>query len=363
MSKPMPKGAKTSATMRPAALPEAAGTGSDAMLLADAAEVVQLKDKAERLAKQDDPVADDEAVFPLLDQADEIEARVISSQADTLAGVLAKVRVLKAWVDDHETVKTVTQVAGILRDLEAMTAHEPTGPAAPETVTPALGRLYAAALKACEALAPLDCLDQEGEWVEKRRAAAMDAWEGAMAAVRDHPSAGRADVMAKLELSARCLVLLGYKRGHRPAGPGSGAELPWSCDMLEHTAMRELAELMQPSADRTKGEAAQAPGHHPVTDHALALATRFRHAYAAYWAEERGAGDADQLPPDTLDELDTARNLLIWATPATPEGFLEVAAALQMGAMPPRYPAGGEQDQQYAWAIARMARELTGAEA
>jgi hypothetical protein len=357
----MPKGAKTPATMRPAALPEAACTGSDAMLLADAAEVVQLKDKAERLAKQDDPKADDDAVFPLLDQADEIEARVISSQADTLAGVLAKVRVLKAWVDDHETVKTVTQVAGILRDLEAMTAREPATTAAPDAVTPALATLSAAALAACEVLAPLDRLDQEG--VEKRRAAALDAWEGAMAAVRDHPSAGRADVMAKLDLSAWCLALLGYKRGRRPAGSGSGDELPWSCEMLEHAALGELAELMQQPADRTKGEVAQAAGHHPVTDHALALATRFRHAYAAYWAEERGAADAGTLPPDVLDELDTARNLLIWATPATPEGFLAVAAALQMGAMPPRYPAGGEQDQQYAWAIARMARDLTGAEA
>ncbi len=489
MSKPLPKGAKTPATMRPTALPEAFGAETDAMLLADAAEVVRLKAEAERLAKAPDAAADDAAVFPMLDQAAAIEARVVSATAETVAGVLAKVKVLKAWVDDHETVNTVTQVAGILRDLEAITAREPAAPAVPDPVNPKLASLCAAALAACEVLAPIDRLSVEG--VDDQREAALAAWDRAMRVVGECWSASHADVIGKLELAARCCRLLGYERGEMPPSWDSSAEFPAAIELLENAALRDLGALMpQPdgpaSAHQPKHEVDQVPGQQshavefedwereerdfrisgilsgtavddggrrggredsqiagsahavqlvahlrhypgqagdrmiqifrsliqagewsdgdllgfangigellalgeteiafncigrpappdwhatklhgrtsPPADQALAVAARFRDAYAAYWGEERGAGDFDPLPPGVLDELDTARNLLIWATPTTPEGFLQVAAALQMGALPPKYPARGEPDEQFAWAIARMARDLTGAE-
>ncbi|MBN9529706.1 MAG: hypothetical protein J0H82_26100 [Alphaproteobacteria bacterium] len=469
-----------------AALPEAFSAGTDAMLLADAAEVVRLKAEAERLAKAPDAAADDAAVAPMLDEAAAIEARVVSAEAGTLAGVLAKVRVLKAWVDDHETVNTVTQVAGILRDLEAITAREPAVPAVADPVTPALAALCAAALAACEVLAPFD--QDKAEDVDGARETALVNWDRAMHAASECRSASHADVIAKLELSARCARLLGYERGEAPPSWNSSAEGPAAVDLLENAALRDLAALMpQPdgpaSAHRPTHEAGQDPvqpppagemeewereerdfkisgilsgtaaggrgeredsqtagsayavslvAHlrrypgqsgdrmiqifrsliqagewsngdllgfangigellalgeteisynciarpappdwhatklhgrmSPPADHALTIAARFRDAYAAYWAEERGLGELDALPAGVLDELDTARNLLIWATPTTAEGFLQVAAALQMGAMPPKFPADGEQDEQFAWAIARMARDLTGAE-
>lgn len=367
----------------------------DAALLADFDLMVRLQDEYEKtkISTRDEENALEERVCKPADQA---ETRIVEGRALTLAGVTVKLKTLSRFVACHFDKEefVAKQVSGVLRDVEAMANLRPA-----DTRSHALAALCEAALQACETLAPLDRLDLDG--VDEQREAAMHAWDYAMRAVGDYPIASRADVMAKLELSARCLMLLGYKRGHRPAGSGSTDEIPWSCEMLEHAAMRDLAGLVRqranpeppkvaPSAatsllmvDRAVAEAGKEAafregirfaGSAAATEwaervaadgHILRLVARHRRARNALakWDDiPGGTPEADREEErDAIYEMDIADHLLFWSTPQTAETFLMVAAELQVGALGPKFPADGDAESKFAWAIGRMAREMTGA--